>query len=374
MPITRSATRLCAPFLALVGLATSAEAAVYCVETPGQLQAALTAAAASADDDEIRLRSGDYLHTFALDYYGQHPDALHISGGWTSFQGTPCGVQQADARLTRLDGGGDHQIMRLESFGQGQPGQAARYTVSNLHFDNGFGQGYIYGGGLHMKNMSLLPAHYSVDNVIFTRNKAMAGGALHLYTSGGSLRITGSVFDDNVSSTQDMGHLYAIVGGSAGSTMHIASSTFGRGRCHPGSSSHRCGAVVQMGSFAHLDVRNTLFWDNSHSDLHIETYGIDVAGASARLERTLAVVTGTIAPEIVTPLSGDPLFTDVMNGDYRLLDTSPVINQGSPMEPPGGLLAFDVAGKPRVRFGRIDPGALENQTADQLFADGFQSP
>jgi hypothetical protein len=63
-------------------------------------------------------------------------------------------------------------------------------------------------------------------------------------------------------------------------------------------------------------------------------------------------------------LNVDPQFVDAANGDFNLLSTSPVIDQGNPT-PPGGLPNPDFAGNPRPATAGSNPdmGALELQPA-----------
>lgn len=351
-------------------LAMPASAAIHCVGTPGQFQAALTAAANSPEDDEIRLRGGHYLHNLAFEYHGLHPGALDISGGWSGDSGPSCGVQVPDARATRLDGGGDHQILRLVSHVFAPATQRPRISVSNLHFDDGFGQGFVYGGGLQMQAMSSLPTGFHVDNVIFSNNRALYGGALDISLASGTVRVVNSLFHGNSAPTRDFGQLSASLG-QDGVDMLIASSTFAQGQCG-GDEPRGCGVGAILASGAQLRVVSTLFWQNALNDLYLQGM-IDMGAGTATIEHSLAGIAGDIAPSVTAPLAGDPRFADAGNGDFALLDTSPFINQGSPAAlPPPGQLAHDIHGNPRLRFGRVDPGALENQSADVLFADGFQ--
>jgi hypothetical protein len=63
----------------------------------------------------------------------------------------------------------------------------------------------------------------------------------------------------------------------------------------------------------------------------------------------------------------DPLFVDVVQGNYHLRATSPLIDQGV-AAPDGNAGDYDAAGDPRV-VGAVDIGAYELQ--DLIFVDGF---
>lgn len=354
---------ICSTGACLISVAPAAWAAMYCVGTATELSAAITAASDSAEDDEVRIRTGIYQPPGPLQAYSGLFNSLSLSGGWNE----SCGSQVHDARLTRLEGGGTHQILMFSTWHGGNPGRSTRFSVANLHLDNGFDQGFLYGGALYMRNYSDEPAHLDIDNVIFTRNKALLGGALFVLQQrpGSTVRLNNSLFYDNSSSGRDMGHIYAAIG--AGANMAINNSTFARGRCAAASVDRRCGVHVFLQG--RLDVRNSLFWDNESNDLDID----GSSGATTNLERSLVThFGGSTTPTLVAPLWGDPLFENLAAGDLRLRNDSPFINQGSVAATPVGLFAHDIHGNPRVALGRIDPGALENQTSDVIFADGFQ--
>lgn len=350
-------------------LPLAAGEAVHCVQTPGQLQAALSVAAQSPEDDDIRLRSGHYLHNLALEYHGQHADTLRISGGWSGDAGNPCEAQTLDGRATRLDGGGDHQILRLQSHVHAPATQGPRFEVANLHFDNGFAQGFVYGGGLQMQAMSSLPTTFHIDNVIFSGNRALHGGALDISLASGSVRVANSLFHDNSAPDRDFGQFSASLG-HLGVDMLIANSTFARGQCG-GAQARGCGVGAIIAAGSQLRIVNSLFWQNAMNDVYLQ--GMSGLGqGSAGIDHSLAAVAGDIPPSLVAPLAGDPLFVDPATDDFALADTSPFIDQGlaalpSPLPP-----AHDLHGNPRLRFAGIDPGALENQGADPIFVDGFQ--
>lgn len=349
-------------------LAGGAGAAVHCVGTPAEFQAALTAAAASAADDEIRMRGGHYQHGLTFDYHGQHADGLEISGGWTADGGDACGAQLPDARLTRLDGGNDHQILRLQNFAFAPAGDAVRFSVSNLHFDSGFSQGTSYGGALGISNMGDLPAQIRVDNVLFTRNRALFGGALYFFAGRGSIHVGGSVFDDN--RAQDMAHVYGIAGAHADTLVDVVNSTFGRGRCLPDGAGDRCSVHLDLSSHGRVAVANSLFWDNGLPDLDVSE-NASVHGEPVRIDSSLLTYDGNTAGAMTNLLSGDPQFVAAGAGDYALRSTSPFIDQGS-TSLPSGLLPVDMVGHARVQGGGIDPGALEYTPDDLLFANGFE--
>ncbi|HAD14394.1 MAG TPA: hypothetical protein DCF33_18385, partial [Saprospirales bacterium] len=56
-----------------------------------------------------------------------------------------------------------------------------------------------------------------------------------------------------------------------------------------------------------------------------------------------------------------PGFIDTLGGDFRLNTCSPVINRGSNAAVDSAGLTSDFDGQPRIRFGRVDLGAYEQQ-------------
>jgi hypothetical protein len=56
-----------------------------------------------------------------------------------------------------------------------------------------------------------------------------------------------------------------------------------------------------------------------------------------------------------------PGFVDTLAGDFRLGLCSPVINRGSNEAVDSAGISIDFDGQPRIRFGRVDLGAYEQQ-------------
>ena len=100
--------------LLLVAGAIEARAAIWCVRNHNELQQALTAAAASPGDDEIRIREGIYT-TFngSFVYTSQNPGWLTLSGGWYLVDGNDCAQARMDASRTILEGAGQSQVVRI---------------------------------------------------------------------------------------------------------------------------------------------------------------------------------------------------------------------------------------------------------------------
>ncbi|WP_440222585.1 hypothetical protein ACQQ2N_16075 [Dokdonella sp. MW10] len=94
--------------------APKAFAATWCVRDHNEFQQALTAAAASPQDDEIKVREGIYT-TFSntFTYSSQNAGWLTISGGWYTVDGNDCAQMRLDARRTILDGAGQRSVLRI---------------------------------------------------------------------------------------------------------------------------------------------------------------------------------------------------------------------------------------------------------------------
>lgn len=365
--------------LALAMLPVAATAASWCVRDHHELQQALTAAAASPGDDEIKLREGIYT-TFAgsFVYASQNPGWLALSGGWFHVDGNDCAQMRMDASRTTLDGAGQHQVLRITYLPPEGTTAFASFTVVNLGVRNGWGDSATFqrGGGLDMNSFADGLAEFRLENLIVANNEGYFGGGANLYLKNGMVRIANSLFADNSATASAFGHGSITINATHEAAAHavvVANSTFVRGRC-AGQGPRGCGLHAGLAGGVHMDVVNSLFHDNAISDLNLEggaVIGIGDGTASAG-SSLVTTVGGNLPLASTDALSGEPRFVDPVNGDWRLRDDSPFINRGLAAVPNVPLIVLDLDAKPRERFGTTDPGAYENQTWDHLFDDGFE--
>jgi hypothetical protein len=380
----RPTRRLAAPLpwlmaalvLTLVLPGPAARAATYCVTTSAELQTALTAAAASPADDEVRVRQGIYV-TFnaTFTYTSQNPGWFFITGGWVEANGNNCGAQVRNAASTVLTGSGQRQVLQINYLAASPPASGPRIGVDNLSIRDGLGVDFVRGGGLAIVSTVDAYTELWVDNVIVAGSSGYFGGGANLYVARGLIRVVNSLFTGNNAPTSAFGHLAAVVVATdipAGDGIVIANSTFGRGTC-AGQGGRGCGIGLNVPAGVRATIVNSLFTDNAISDVNVEggggSLGIGTASAGYSL---IPAVTGNAPLTQSNALSGDPRFVDAANQDYRLRDDSPFINAGLGTLPVYGFQPSDIAGNLRLRFGALDPGAYENQTWDFLFANGFQ--
>jgi hypothetical protein len=121
--------------LLLLGLAAPTDAAVFCVDSAGALQDALTAAASNGADDEVRIVQGTYVGNFI--YASAEADALSVLGGYTA----GCASREVDLENSILDGNRTNMVLALSA-----PNVAAEFLVEGLTLRNGQRSGN--GGGL----------------------------------------------------------------------------------------------------------------------------------------------------------------------------------------------------------------------------------
>ena len=361
-----------------LALSTPVHAASWCVRDHVELQQALSAAAASPGDDEIRLREGVYT-TFSGSflYSAQTTGWLTISGGWYPVDGNDCAQMRMDASRTILDGAGQHQVLRIILIPPAGTTQETRLAVVNLSVRNGYGDSATFqrGGGIDMGAYSDAFTELWLENVIVANNEGYFGGGANLYAKYGAVRVANSLFDANSASASAYGHAAITVNATAQNVspaVLVANSTFARGRC-AGQGARGCGIGAGLAGGVHMDVANSLFFDNAISDLNLEGAAvIGLGDGSASADYSLVGVVGGNLPLATShALAGDPKFADASNGDFRLRDDSPFINQGLAAVPFPPLSALDLDALPRNRFGAPDPGPYENQSWDWLFADGY---
>ncbi len=355
-----------------------ARAGVFCVRNHTELQQALTAAAASPGDDEIRIREGIYT-TFngTFTYNAQTTGWLWLIGGWYTVDGNDCAQMRMDASRTILDGAGQSRVLQILLMPPAGTTQSARLGVMNLTLANGYGDPATFqrGGGVQMNSYSDGFTELWLDHVIATHNDGYFGGGADLYAKNGFVRIANSLFDHNDASTTAYGHASITVVATPANVspaIIIANSTFGRGRC-AGNGTRGCGVGVGLPAGVHLAVLNSLFHDNAISDLNLEGMAvIGLGNGSAAADYSLIpILSGNLPLAATHAFAGDPMFVDPANGNFRLRDASPLINQGLAPLPYYPLGSADLDAQLRVRFDAVDPGPYENQTWDRIFVNGF---
>ena len=365
----------------LFATAIEVRADSWCVRDHNELQQALTAAAASPGDDEIKLREGIYT-TFngSFAYNSQNAGWLALTGGWYHVDGNDCAQMRLDASRTILDGAGQHQVLRIAYFPEAGTSAFASFAVYNLSVRNGWGDSATFerGGGLDFNSFADSLAEFRLENLIVADNEGYFGGGANLYVKNGLVRIANSLFAGNSAAGSAYGHAAITVNATQEGVAHavvVANSTFVGGRC-AGQGPLGCGLHAGLAGGVHMDIVNSVFADNAISDLNLEggaVIGIG-DGSVAAASSLIGTVGGNLPIASTDPLSGDPGFVDAPNRDYRLRNDSPLINRGVAPVPNMPVSVLDLDANPRERFGATDVGAYENQTWDDVFDDGFERP
>jgi hypothetical protein len=362
---------------ALAALAASpGHATTYCATNVSELQAALSAAASSTADDEIRIQQGIYAASQQLIYNSPNTGWVFLTGGWIQVNSTPCAQQLKLASNTILTGSGVHQVLAMFFNPPGSVPFGPRYGIQNLSIRDGYGDSATFqrGGGLQMSSNVDVQVEFWLDNLIVANNSGYFGGGADIYLRRGLVRVVNSLFTDNASPTSAFAHLSAIsLAGDGPNGVVIANSTFANGSC-PGNGIRGCGIGVTVGGGIRMDIVNSLFFNNAISDVNIEgaaSGGFGNGTAYANFSR-IGTVSGPIGLTATNALVGDPRFVDAPNQNFQLRDDAPFINLGLGAIPVYSYLGYDLSGSLRTRFGTLDPGAYENQTWDFIFANGFQ--
>ena len=348
------ATTAAAASLVVAGRADVLYAATYCVDTGAQLQTAMTAAAASADDDAIHLVGGSYASTSSNGFFAQLGVSgdLEISGGW--FPG--CLARNKGLQST-IDGGTFNPGMVI--VGSTVAGPAASLSISHLNFVHGYTvDTAARGGGLTVMLSQAATVDVTIDSNRFFENSsenAIDGG-------GGGLR---AVADRNLTVSNNVfaaNHVRTYGGAallSCGSVLaRIVNNTVTDNEAGLGGAGALSGLHVQGGCFT--EIANNILWGNNGTDLALYVDG-------ARLyNNDLADLGGTEAPAVSSGnIYANPLFVSAT--DLHLRRSSTLIDAGLDT-PIDGLPASAYDDGPRLVGAHVDIGAYE---LERLFDDGF---
>jgi len=356
--------------LLIAGLTQTASgwAAVYCVSSAVELQTALTAAAASESDDEIRLVRGTFVPAQTLIYSSTNPGWMFILGGYD----VGCAGFSKDARTTVLDGQGARQVL-LVYFQPGSSSIGPRLGINNLTVENGVAPGFVRGGGIAVGSFNSGTGQTEVwlDNLIVRNNSGYFAGGIDVNVTRGLVRVVNSLFDANSAPTSAFGHLSVVVTGTEavnGTGVIIANSTFVNGNC-ASQGGRGCGIGLVLFPGIRADILNSVFDNNVTGDVNVENGG--TSGGSAFINYSRASgFTGNIVPQVTNSIVDAPRFVDPAGGNFRLRNDSRLINRGLGVPPFYSFNSYDLDGELRVRSGVLDIGAYENQVT--IFVNGFE--
>jgi hypothetical protein len=340
-------------------------AAQYCAGSAAELQDALTAAAASTADDEVRVVRGFYGPAQPFNYTSTNAGWAFVLGGYDP----GCAGRSLDARTTVLDGGLARQVLVMNFFPPGPTSSGPRYGVDNLTIQNGLGTGFTRGGGLAMSSpvTGSGQTEFWLDNLIVRNSSGYFGGGADLYAIRGLIRVANSLFDGNMAPTSAFGHLDAFVTTTEagnGTGVIVLNSTFVNGTCL-GNGGRGCGIGLNLPVGIRGDVVNCVFSNNTGSDVNIESGGSAFINYSS-----VSGFSGNVVPTVTNPVLGGPGFIDAPGGNFRPRDNSVLLNRGLGLPPFYASNGFDLDGNLRVRSGIPDVGAYENQGV--LLINGFE--
>ena len=190
-------------------------------------------------------------------------------------------------------------------------------------------------------------AKTTVGNCVFSNNISVGGGA---YASEYSTNlIYNCVFRQNFA-TNDGGALRVHDGKMSLFNSTIVQNSAGFG-----------GGLYYFASSASVDVKNCIFWNNTHETL---SYGVEAAqiyDAFGGVVAQSSIIQGLDYNAGSGNLGFDPLFIDLSGADLRLQSVSPGLNAGNNSAVTN--IATDLLGAPRVSQVTVDMGAYETTSA-----------
>lgn len=331
-------------FLACVALTVHpAAAVVFCAHNTADIQAALTAAQANGDDDQIEITTGN-IGASALTFSSSEGHSIELYGG---YEGLDCENSAPLDATTTLNGQNTVRILYIHN-----PGGPV--AVSRLTFSGGKAPPGGYGGAVYIDGSGLV----LMAGDTFVGNKTTGAG--------GAVVIT-AVFVEFVNNLL-FGNHGGQVGGAffniSGPNNVIANNTIVANISDDASSPAGVSAVG-AGTYT---VGNNIIRDNAAPG------GSDFGIFSTNTRKTndIGIVKASSTPGSVSgELSVDPQFvpcSGILCFNFELDSSSPLVDGGSDIGMPF-VQTRDVAGKPRKLGPRIDIGAYEN--ADLIFADHF---
>jgi hypothetical protein len=326
------------------GFASAAKAATFCVSNVAELHTALVAASNNSENNTIKVVAGTYNSPSGGFLYFRTSGNFDfdLEGGWNA----GCTIQTPKASLTTLDGQSTHVVLALFGNTAGLTGNLTLRYFDVYHGanENGYDaalQMYAYGGDVR------------IESCRFRNNVADTSSLMSIASHSGTITFAGNVVANNsapgeevvvtLNVNNDVGAVYV-------NNNTIADNVFA-------STVTAIGAVKVN--------RATLSNNILINDGKREIYAAD---GPLLLNNDIDFISATPGAGSADNIDVDPQF--VSTTDHHIALTSPVRDAGD-NTPPGGLPVYDLDGRQRKVFGRIDMGAYEAQ-GDNIFSDGFE--
>ncbi|MBN2718320.1 MAG: hypothetical protein JXX14_20920 [Deltaproteobacteria bacterium] len=217
-----------------------------------------------------------------------------------------------------------------------------RITVKDSLFENNssLGQGFGEGGAINLSVMSL-----TVENSRFVNNTANMGGAIYIDGRGTS-DITNTVFSGNQVNREG-----AIIYIRDDHRLTLNHCSTANNNVTDYYSSVNFPAALYMLFDAEVDIRNSIFWNPSQTEITSEQ--------APKIEVTYSIVKNGYEGDVV--IAEDPQFADDTSNELHLKVTSPAIDAGNS----DGSPATDVTGAPRKDV----PDVMDSGIGDIPFVD-----
>jgi hypothetical protein len=307
--------------------ATAAHAAVFCVGTPTALQSALDTASRNAQDNTIKVRAGTYLTPDGGFIYSHisHGGNLLIEGGWS------------DPALTAIDGGDEHALLLLFSFGSNPD-----TDIIVRYFD-------LYDGisqdGLSPIAIGAEAGGARIENCRIRYNFALVPNTqiVQLSSEEGDVYFLDNVVADN---TARYGQWLMLLNSSSRAFVNnntITANLFG-------TSADFVDGLLGVNV---SELSNNIIWGNTAGYPAIWSDG----SAPLLVDNDIDFIGAQIDPASHGNINANPRFVDAAN--RRLDRNSPACDAGDP-NPPGTTRSIDLDGNPRA-IRTVDMGAYERQ-------------
>lgn len=345
-----------------LALSNAAQAKVFQVNQPSDLQPALNEAASNGEADTLEIEPG----TWRLSEANNGQTLRYIAADTENF---PLEIVGKGFDQTILDGEGAQAILSIRTIGiLTSDDSQATVTVRKIAFRNGNSVAAA-GGGLSILTQD---ASVRVEACSFSDNTTRppglaagggAGGGLSIRTTGtGDAQLVNNLFHRNRALQLD-GQLG--FGGGASLTLESGTATLLHNTLFANQAERQGGGLhLNLDTAAQAVLFNNIVFGNeapvggdiqvSAETGSVQAFNNDFSNFCLAQDCDFAVFLGNGQGG---NLSADPSFVDSGQGDLRLAEGSPLIDRGSAAAPE--LPVADIVGNPRIAGEAPDMGAFE---------------